>query len=210
MKQSARQVFISLVVISLVLFAAHTALQLLDRAHVLGSLNWFVSRLDPDAERNLPTLYNTLLLAASASLLARLAFTTRKHWQWGSLAGLFSYLTLDEWFGIHERTIVPLRNALGQASGVFYFTWVIPGICAVAVLCVGYRRFILRLPKATRRLLYIAAGVYLLGALGGDMVSGGLNLAYGSMAYSLTAATEELLEWLGLSILIYGLLEDKG
>ena len=191
-------------------------LNLVERAFV----NWsnatqgteYISRyFNFDQEANLPTLYSALALGFCSYLLAIIA-TLRKLKQgkytkyWKALSFIFIYLAIDEACSIHELLIPVLRNAF-DARGFLYFTWVIPGFAAVLIFLIAFRKFIYNLPTKTKTLFILGGVVYLLGALGMEMVGGYLADRSGyNTIYSLASTTEELLEMFGIVIFINGLL----
>ena len=93
-------------------------------------------------------------------------------------------------------------------SGFLYWAWVVPyGIFAIAT-AVYFLRFVLSLPTQTRKLFFIAGGLYIFGALilefpeGYFYVRYGLDHIYNRILYFI----EELCEMSGVSVLIYALL----
>lgn len=195
----------------LLLTAGHLLCQSLrlffGRPHVLG----LVRLLDFDREHNLPSWYSAFSLAFCALLLAIIALAEpngrgRRHW-WG-LAALFAYVSVDEGVALHERLVLPLKAALGT-TGLLFYAWVIPYGLLVAVLGGIYLRFLLSLPPATRRQFFLAAGVYLSGALGLELFGGRYYEGHQGAAdlpYTLLTTAEELLEMAGVVIFIRALL----
>ncbi len=164
-----------------------------------------------DAEANVPTWYSSLLLVAIALLAAMLAAGApagqdRARWEWGGLAAIFALLSLDEASGVHELLISPVRQAL-HAQGVLYYAWVVPGTVFVVVFALTFARLVFRLPVEVRRVLSAAAGVYLAGALGMEMVGGWYadRVSDSTFTFALLTTIEETLEMLGASLGVYGL-----
>jgi hypothetical protein len=165
-----------------------------------------------DTEKNVPALYNTGLFVVASGLFLFIWLTCRgrrdDHRGWLLLSAVFFFLSLDEFFSIHERLTDPLRDAL-DAGGVLYFAWVLPYAVGVIVLAALTAPLLLRLPWAHVGLLVTAGAVYLTGAVGMEML--------GAQRYEVVADTrdatyatlttvEEVLELVGLIILIYALL----
>jgi hypothetical protein len=123
------------------------------------------------------------------------------------LSFLFVYLSIDEAVGIHELTIAPLHDALGT-GGVFYFAWVIPAILLLGAMGLAYLNFLRHLPGSVSRLVLSAAAIYLVGALGGDIVGGHWVDRHGAqnLTYALMTQVEESLETFGLALFIFALL----
>lgn len=171
------------------------------------------ARFDLDGESTVVAWFSSLGLAAASLLLLCVARVQRQKgdgdvWPWMLLGFLFALLSLDESIYLHELSIIPLRRYLG-ASGIFYFTWVVPGF--IAVLCLGltYLRFLLRLPRRTARLFIASAAVYVGGALGLELVGGALAQQEGLWGprYSVAMTLEEILEMIGIGLFLYSLLD---
>ncbi|MDI9638096.1 hypothetical protein QQ054_01410 [Oscillatoria amoena NRMC-F 0135] len=182
--------------------------------HVLGygSLKGMIPLFDLDLEFNIPSLYSGLSLIGCAMLLGAIALLKKqkrdrylRHWQGLSL--IFLLMGVDEIIELHERTIKPLRNAL-NATGIFYFTWVILGFALVVLLAIAYRKFTLSLPPKTRNRFILAASLFLLGTLGIELIGGYYAYIYGkeNLIYSLWVALEEGLEMAGILVFISALL----
>lgn len=164
-----------------------------------------------DQEANLPSLYSTLTLGFCSYLLAVIATYKRnnqgkyvKHWK--GLSFIFLFLAIDEACSIHELLIPILRGVI-NAKGVLYFPWVIPAFCLVIVFLIVFRKFILALPGKTKTLFLLAGTIYILGALGMELVGGYIADNYGyNTLYGFASSIEELLEMFGIVIFINALL----
>lgn len=180
-----------------------------DHDYVYGLVPFF----DLDREHNLPSLFSALLLLLSSALLALIAVVRRRggggDWRaWGGLSLLFLLVCGDEALALHERLILPLQGLLG-ASGFLFFAWVIPYGLLVGLLALLYLRFLYRLPAPTRSGLVLAAGLFLAGAVGLEMVGGQLYEELGGvpdLLYSAVVTLEELLEMSGVLVFIHTLL----
>src|SRR5688572_24749726 len=142
---------------------------------------------DLNRERNLPTWYQGLALLLCAVLLwgiagarARAGASGVRHWR--GLAVIFVYLSCDELFKWHERTVEPLRAWLNLTDGFLLYTWVVPAVVLVALVAALYARFFFRLPPDARRLFACAAALYVGGALGMEIVGGKLHTELGYAA----------------------------
>ena len=160
------------------LTAAHLGVHFLRAFLSEAQLAGWLRLFDLDLENNLPTLFATLILLSSGILLGFIYLVKRRRQEsfflyWLGLALAFLYLAMDEWFGIHERLIRPLRGIL-DTSGPLRNPWVIPYGLALALLGILYLRFILALPPRTRRLMILAALIFLGGGLILEMVGGGI------------------------------------
>ncbi|AEG92761.1 candidate membrane protein [Ramlibacter tataouinensis TTB310] len=178
-----------------------------------------VNRFYLDQEGNVPTWFSSLLLLISALLLGLIAGLKQRardrfHAQWLLLALLFLGLSLDESASFHEVLINPMVKAF-DLRGVLRFGWVIAGaLFAVAVL-LYYLRFLGSLPARTRALFLVSGGLYVLGAVGMEMVGGyffiepetagiaGADL----VPYMVAMTLEETLEMTGILVFIHTLLD---
>ena len=183
--------------------------------HLFGHtmLKGFVPMFYVDLESSAPTWYSSAALGLAGVLLALIATakfkTTDKYrWHWATLGCLFFLLSLDEIAMIHELPVEPLRERLG-AGGLLYYTWVIPGAAFVVLVGCAYLRFFFTLPRRTQGLLLLAGATFVSGAIGVEMLSGAQADQFGeeNLDYALIVTLEELLEMLGVVILIRCLLE---
>jgi len=170
-----------------------------------------INLIDFDDEKNLPTLYSTALLFSISILLWLISLKEKKannkYISWLLLSIVFFYLTLDEILSFHEHLVVPFRNTF-DATGMFYFAWVIPYGVAVLIGFLISFKFLLRLPKRIYKLFILAGIVYLFGAIGMEMIGGSIAESKGmeNIIFYLVYTIEESLEMLGLIIFIYSLL----
>lgn len=169
-----------------------------------------------DGERGVGLLYQLFLLLLSVGLfvtLGRLARAGRaEKGPWFFLAGVFAFLTLDEFAFLHERLMDPMRRLVGS-DGVLHFAWVVPYGIAVVLFSLWMGPKILRIRSGPRTWFILAAAAYLTGALGFEMLGGWRLTAIGGEAnrpelvYELLTTVEETLEMVGLILLIRGQLE---
>lgn len=162
-------------------------------------------------EKNIPTLYSTLALVFSSALLFFIAFEYKKikqdNIQWFALSAIFSFLAVDEMAAIHEHFLRPTRDFIG-ASGFLYYAWVVPYSIGLMVLGVVYSNFLYLLPKKTKWLFIISCAVFIIGAIGFEMLGGWQAESSGprTYLYMIFFTCEETLEMTGISIFIYALL----
>ncbi|MEP0871167.1 hypothetical protein NDA01_15260 [Trichocoleus desertorum AS-A10] len=182
--------------------------------HVLGHGNLFgiVRLFNVDKEGNIPTWYASISLLACSVLLAIIAQaqpkeTTPNSKDWSALSAVFLFLSIDEAARLHELLILPLRTSLGT-RGILYFAWVIPYGLLVAFLGLRFLKFLIQLPTKTRRSFFLAAFLYLSGALGMEMIAGQYTTFHGqdNFTYALLTTIEEALEMSGVLVFIYALL----
>jgi hypothetical protein len=143
-------------------------------------------------------------------------------------------LSLDEVASIHEaigqQSERLLHNTTGfTPSGAISFFWVVPGAIFVFIVLLAYLRFLADLPQSTRRLFLFAGALFVLGALGlemltaqvvsssggisdwivsasGGIVDRGIASAIPTILKGLQTSIEEMFEMLGLTAFVYALL----
>lgn len=176
-------------------------------------LDLLMSAFYLDSEGNVPTFANALLLFIPSLLLAFIAawknsIKDKFRLHWFGLALIFLYLSFDEAAVLHERLIKPMR-AISDAGGVFHFAWVIPGMIGVVLFGLVFLMFFLHLEKKFKILFFLSLAVYILGVIGGEMVSGyfAANLGQKNYTYAVVASLEESVEMFGCTFIIYSLLE---
>jgi hypothetical protein len=171
-----------------------------------------------DSEANPAAWFSSLQLLFSAILLtviARKGYGDSHPGYWAGLAIIFYYLALDEGAQIHEL----LNPVFRRATGVnIRNAWVLLAIPMIAVLGLGYLRFLVRLPRRTAIQFAIGGSIFLMGAMGVEAIGGGfLNTtiargpecelsAYCHYGYRVTVAVEEGMEMAGISIFVNALL----
>lgn len=171
---------------------------------------WETVRLfNINRESSIPTWYASSLLLMAAGLLGLVAYTKRAnrepYWRyWVGLAVIFMYLSIDEASAIHEIFTEPMQGML-STSGPLYFAWLVVGIPLVGVFGLVYFRFWLNLPPRIRTLFFLAAMIYVGGAVGIEMIGSNKWYVDGgtSLLYSAIGTVEEFCEMLGVITLIY-------
>ena len=211
-QRGARRVTLLLVGFAVLLIALSTTGQAVKYGLGHPQVKGFVPLFYIDYESNVPTWYASALLLLAAGLLSALAWIKRAQLDpqcvhWGLLAIGFLYLSLDEVAMLHEYPIDPLRAML-NAGGLWYYTWVVPGLLIVAICACVFARFVWQLPRSTRVWFLLAAAVFVGGAIGVEMISGLVASAHGedNVWYSLVVTAEESCELLGVIAFIRGIL----
>jgi hypothetical protein len=149
-----------------------------------------------------------LFAAALLTLITRLNWRKQNgdRFYWLVLTCMFLFLAFDEAVAIHE-TIGDYFELYLDASGYFYYMWVVPYGIAVGVFGVIFLRFVLRLPAHTRKRFIAAGTIFLSGALGLEMLGAreaDLNSTE-TVMYCVLYTFEELFEMLGIVLFIYAL-----
>jgi len=175
---------------------------------LFGLIDFF----DFDIEGNIPTLYSAVAVLFCSALLALITVTNwhkpdgkRAHWL--ALTILFFLLAIDEGTAIHEEIGTFLERYM-DATGAFYFLWVVPYGIATLVLGLAYLKFVWELPEDTRVRFVMAGVIFLTGALGVEMLGAWEAGLHGTttVTYCVLYSLEEMLEMLGIILFIYALL----
>lgn len=177
-----------------------------------------VRLFDVDQEGNIPSFFSALMLLFTALLLGIIAVFKKRTQasyasQWAILAFGFLFLAVDEATSIHELLMRPTSELLGDhASGIFYFSWVIPGITFTLLFALTFVKFLLHLPLRTRGLFLVAAILFVGGAMGIELIGGRYAELHGmqNLTYNMIATLEETLEMAGVIVFIFALLEYIG
>ena len=161
----------------------------------------------------MPTFFASLLFFANGLfffVLYRIGGDTRyAHFVWLILGAVFCFLAVDEFAAIHERLIHPVRKGL-QVGGYLYFAWIIPYAAGVIVLAALVIIPLWRLGLRYRILFGVAGLLFLGGSVGIEMLGGNnydANHKQVDLTYRLYQTAEESLEFTGLIVLIYTLLD---
>lgn len=161
-----------------------------------------------DAEGNLPAFFSSAILALSGLLASAISIGVRserlKSLQWGGLAAAFFFLSIDEAVMIHE-VVAHAARLVVVGPGMNHAAWVVPYL--IAVVCFGaiYLKFIIQLPAEIKKFIVFGAGLFLLGAIGLEVISCiWLEADHGKdFIYYLFATTEETFEMLGAISIVY-------
>jgi len=167
-----------------------------------------------DYEESVPTYFSSIILLFSAILLAIISTVKSKlsdpfstHWM--IISVMFAILSIDEIAGFHEIIIDPLNNSF-HFTGYWRFSWVIPALIFVFGLSVYYLKFLKSLSSKYRNGFILSGFIYVLGAIGIEMISAKLFIndeaSAKDLLYNLVITLEESLEMLGVMIFITVLL----
>ncbi len=220
-KINSKKILLSLIVFTILLVALSIwgqRIRYFGVADIRGAWHEFLidqlmQNLYMDAEGNIPTFTNALLLFVSSQILLLISlwkFSAKDKFRfhWIGLSLIFLFLSIDEATVLHEQLIKPMRAIVG-ADSFFYFAWVIPGAIAVGLFGLVYLLFFLHLDKKFKFLFFISLGIYIGGVIGGEMLSGyyAASLGQKNITYATVASIEESIELIGCSLIIYSLLE---
>lgn len=166
-----------------------------------------------DKEKNIPTYFSSIILLVAAVLLGYIYLlksrTKDDYYQyWGFLGLGFLFMSIDEYVGFHELLNLSLQERT-ELSGWFYNPWVIVGIGVVVMVGLLLYRFILNLKASIRRRFLLSGIIYVGGAIGVELLGGYITDYYGgreTFLYAAVSHVEEVLEMVGVSYFIYGLL----
>lgn len=169
-----------------------------------------VSLIDVNFELNIPTWYASVMILVCAGLIALIAASKqrtafRRHWR--VLAMVFVGLSLDELAALHDSATGVVRDLL-NTSGMLTLAWVVPAIVFVAIFALAYLPFLRALPRPTRIGFVTAGSLFILGAVGFEMLGAyysALPNAH-SLVYAAIWTLEEALELVAMSLFVYVLL----
>lgn len=172
---------------------------------------FWVELFDLDHERNLPTLFSSLLLLGCAGLLTLVGGHHRREAKpsamWWALGAIFAFLAVDETAGLHEALVPALRRGL-HTYGLLRPAWVLVyGGALLLLAALGWKWF-WSLPRFLRKRFFFAGGLYLAGALGLEMLGGLKHSLFPEDPLALTCllcALEEGLEMAGLIAMLVAL-----
>src|SRR5215210_5505873 len=234
-KTIVRAIIIAVLLITLASLAARFALYMWGEEEFLQPLRI----LDVGEERSIPTWFESIQFLLCSILLAVVTVAKKQRddrysSRWSVLSIIFLILSLDEVASIHEAIGAQserlLHNTTGfNASGAISFFWVVPGTIFVVIVLLAYLRFLADLPRSTRRMFLFAGVLFVLGALGLEMLTAQVMSSSGSIAdwvasssggmvgpesasaipkilKGLQTCVEEMFEMLGLTAFVYALL----
>ncbi len=182
--------------------------------HLIMKIDFNEGIFNFDSEMNVPSIYSAFLLLITSLLLliigkTKIAKKQKNRFHWIFLGLVFVFLSLDELFELHEKTMDPVRD-LFNASGFFYFSWIILYMFFLILLFILYFKFFIDLPKNTRIKFFLSAGLFVLGGIVFEAIGGRYIDIHGwekDTVYFWITTVEEILEITGVSLFIYTLYE---
>ena len=167
-------------------------------ANTPGTRYWLLA-----LERN-PSTWLSAALLALAGVSAWAAGRGRPDaTTWNIVAGILGVLSVDEVATVHERlAAVPVIPGLGSRG------WAGAGLVLVGFVAFKLWRWVLALDGALRFTFFLGGAVFVLGAVGFEVIAGNHQSTHGSDAtYWVLSTIEENLELLGVLVVVRGLLD---
>ncbi len=171
---------------------------------ILGSIHYWVHRMQPfwlDGEHNFPATFSALLLVAAAVAALLVASEnpsgSTMRWIYGGLAGLFAFMTLDEFQYFHEHV-----------NDHFHFPWQVayaPILVAAAYLWIKTWDDLRARTTAAPLWVYAAAAWGVAQVLDGFQTTA-LDGNDRLTSFHVTVVIEEGLEMIGSSLFAFALL----
>jgi hypothetical protein len=199
--------------IQAVLLLFHLITWYLNRYKIID-LDNLVPLFNLNNETNIPTTFVVLLLGFCALLLFLIAKNARNNksrfvFHWFLLSAGFFYIAIDEGSMLHELSMKGLSKIFGSGpAGIFTFSWVLLLVILVPILVAVFFNFFRNLPKSSMKRFGLAGSIYVMGAVGFEMI-GGVVIHYftsKSQPFFWAYTIEESLEMLGIILFIYALL----
>lgn len=198
--------FLGLIIV--VLTVIHSILELVflkyDTPFIFGLRPLF----NLDREANIPTYYSGLQLLLAGLIVIGIGITVKRsgrhgHRQWWALALVLTFMSFDEVAQIHEKVgafmyrIPQATNALGGRA------WIFAGLLLVVAVGAFFIPFLLKLPASTRWGFVLAGGLFVLGAVGMEIVEALWQRSGGHVpGYIALATIQEVLEMAAIAYFI--------
>jgi hypothetical protein len=163
--------------------------------------------VDPNREHNVTSWLNaSLWLVAGVVVGGAAVRATRYRASWWVFAAACTYFSLDETVSLHERLNRPLAGATGD-NPFLHYGWVVPGAAVTLLIVLLLLRLVLSLPDAARSGLLAGGALFVLGALGFELLeSFNTTVLAGHVLTIILPAVEEWLEMTGVVLCIASVL----
>jgi hypothetical protein len=188
----------------------HVRLHMEDTRHL-------VKFFDLDGKANIPQTFQAIGLLAIAFFLFGIARHNRAQNNpltiyWKVLAWIFVFLTFDGICGIHNQmhAFHAKNDEEQRKQGVFFFSWTLAYMGLMLPVGIWYLNFLFKLPRTLAIEILVAGVIYVMGAMGMEMVYGWFRAHYGHVRGSTVAiltTIEESMETLGEMLMLYTLLK---
>jgi hypothetical protein len=168
-----------------------------------------------DKEGNVPHYWSFFLMILAVMMIAgisSLKIEAQKKMRqfWRALCFLFIFLTINHFFGLHNKFRVFSIQLFESYSPrePLHYSWVIPYALIIGITCFVLLKDFFRLPVRIQLLFFLSAAFFLMGAIVLDIT--GSQYSYRnnggvSLLYFIIATGEELLEITGMNLFIYTL-----
>jgi len=209
--RNAKRLLIALLGLELFLVALYVMMHI-----ALPDVRWgpFADAFDLDADLSIPAWFSSVqLFLAGGALLAASCFDRRHRWflVLGSLVLIF--LSVDEGAGLHERiTVVARGSEIGVLEALMirnHGAWIMPYLLVgVLLIVIAIKPAISIFQEHRRPSLWVIIGAltFMSGAVGLEISSYFLERRRAAVGYLVAVAAEEILEMLGVSLVLYGIL----
>lgn len=190
------------------LTAAYAAVVLVWYVTGHGRLLGLTELFDFDEEANIPTYFSALQLLAAAVLVVLIGITVRRrgltqHRQWLALGGVLGLMSLDEAAQLHEKAMLLTKSLAWAPPALRNRAWVAVGIVIVLVVVVIFIPFVAKLPPVTRWGYIASGGLFVLGAVGLELVEGAWQEVHGTgLGLKVIVGVQELLEMAAIALFI--------
>lgn len=177
-----------------------------------ATMSYFASMFDLDNERNIPTLYSSLLLGMCAFVCVVLSTRAKvliNKLVYYAIGAFFLYVAFDESLVIHETSAEPVRNLLQIGDGsALYHAWVIPAVLVLLGIA-GVYAFLRSKDKETKFQKKIILLICILGAGVVGLEVLGTQFYFDQTAYKLGPVMIEELFELGMVSFILATLSKR-
>ncbi|CAA9500555.1 MAG: hypothetical protein AVDCRST_MAG91-1029 [uncultured Sphingomonadaceae bacterium] len=156
------------------IFLTHSIVSLVVPSFASESLSKAARIFDMTEENSIPNFFSALVLVVTAGVAAVITFLHRRDgsslWiSWCLAALAIAFMGFDEGAMLHDRlAYVVQENA--ETTGVFYIGWTLPYLLLVLVAVPAGWPLLRALPRDTAVRLIQAATLFLIGALGMEML----------------------------------------
>ena len=184
---------------------------------------------DMTEENSIPNFFSALVLMFTASIAAVIAILNRKQgsnlWlSWCCAASAIAFMGFDEGAMLHDRLSYIVQENV-RTTSIFYIGWTLPYLLLVLVAVPAGWPLLRALPRLTAARLIQAAALFVVGALGMELMESallerslpaGVSLRHGlahatisadaAMTIDLMELVEETLEMIAVALALRALL----
>ena len=166
-----------------------------------------------DSIPSLIILFQWVIIVVLLSTIALIKISKKESYIfWIFLTLVFLFLTFDEGLSIHEK-LINTSASWTSTKNLLYLAWIIPYTVGTFIFVLISAWFLIKLNRRTRYLFIFSGIVFLIGAIGFELVEN--HYYYGFLtkrfikrvAFQLSVMFGEAFEMFGLSIFIYSLID---